>query len=711
MFSPRSQARSQQDDEAYAFEQGFMQQGATRYTPTSRIRRAVPTFRENVFADEPTQPPPPPQPYQQPPYQQPQQPQQPQQQPFKTTPIANRLGTFQPTTPSPMDVELFRDPLKDPQWQWVLSLLRWRLLAAAFWTVVATWATLLCVCYVTFTLFPLHSYFRSFLLLSSYLPTLCVYLATLGALYLRSRHLLGDASQPCSLASSLLTVAGHALLGVLSFLSLLAITRNTSFLNSARLLSLSQPPETAPGSISEALLKHALFGAYLGLCAASKVLFWDSRSRYIFPLVCQTRWDRFRGRIRASLSSAFSLLLVIFGSFQTLYFYFGFAFSSIALGFLSLFSEAPLALAEDVDHSTLSYLNVMQASLAVLLLWEFTHHLAEIIFTDPIRFDLSQTPPLRAHHGPAPQTSSETSDFPAEYLPCAHATLRSLLGAPHLINALQAPSSPLVRHHAALDFHRLAHHERPRRSALIFGESRVDLWMTLLYLFTERVCSLSKELGVAVDAAETSKRLHQNLPPKPERFKLWLKQLFRRTFGAIQPIPLNATTPSSSNSSNSKSTEPSQAPATVAFPWTFGRGLRTFLQERSRERSLLGDWQALILQIEALTRILLFSREEDSFGVIQNTNSLILILNTFATLRLSLEAYLTSIPAPVITSDQRLYTHQYLRLRPFALIEALNRSLSIITKHFQPYYLQIQGLLSPQTVQLIETSFLPHPFS
>ena len=298
----------------------------------------------------------------------------------------------------------------------------------------------------------------------------------------------------------------------------------------------------------------------------------------------------------------------------------------------------------------------------------------------------------------------DLTEFPAEYLPLVKNTHEGLRGSPHLVNALRCPFSSLIRHHAAFDLLRIASFDQPRRQALLFGGSRVDTWVTILYGFHQQVVATSKHLHLAAEEAQDLRKRLQNLPPKSQRLKLWVKQKLLQIFGSFQPIPLDANDPQQNENKKKQKKD------AIEFPWKFGKGFFTYLHDRSREQQHLGDWLALSWQIEALTRFLITSQTEDSFGIIQNTNSLVLILNTFVSLRIALETYLACVPAPIITNDPRLYTHQYLRLKPHALIDTLNRCLSLIMQHFHQYLHQMQSSLHPQWMQAMTKTFDPHPF-
>lgn len=594
-------------------------------------------------------------------------------------------------------------------------LLNWRLTASLFWHIPLIWIVVFVSCHLSFGLNPLSLYFTSFTKGSSYASTLILYVAHLLLGTVRFKAAVTGNDVIRGKRWTLVLIVAQVLVGVASVFALRSLlpaqssTINRTFTDDA----------TTALHIGEDTLRLLYAAVFVGLLAACRYAFWDERREIPFPRIMQHRLARFRGRLYNAATTAFATSLVSLVVFHLFYFYFGGFFTSAIVTVFGWFTETPIVVEQLAGEDWLEHIHIGRAVFLTLLLWELEFHVLEILLTDPLPFSITQPSPSVASHQRSHFHSTDSSSSSAtevrgiepplteEHVATLQHFHKSLPPSlPYLLNGLSYPDSSYIRHLAALDLHRIAFFDRYRRGVYVFGDSKIGPWLGLIAFFCQRTDHLVESLSALTAQHQEQRAASQHRQSTLKQLQLWFNQLVRDTLVPVfQPVPINNPSAPTSSNNGRGSHHQQQKKRVVEFPWLFARKIRSFFRERTLERELLGDWQAMVWLVEALGQLVVVSKEEDDFGIVQNTDSLAVLLNALVALHTALETFLRSAPPPMIGRDPRLQSHQFIRLRPYALIDSINRTISVLFTTFEPFLMQIRPNLTAQTWNVIDKVF------
>jgi nucleoporin NDC1 len=206
-------------------------------------------------------------------------------------------------------------------------------------------------------------------------------------------------------------------------------------------------------------------------------------------------------------------------------------------------------------------------------------------------------------------------------------------GTSYLLDALSYMSSPFIQYLAYLDLHHLAHWS-PQRRSYFYGDTTGDSWRRLLNLVCDRVDSISTSIYKLKYAKNVT-------------FPVPNGQISSGTLGSLQ------------------------------------RRLDNLLK-KNRVENPLEDLHLYVWAIEAISTMTCTSMREDRFGVVQNCDTIPILLNSLLSCLSAVEDYLNT-PLNLGVKDSslaRLEGYQIVRQPALVLVTVLNNAIYLIVSAF-----------------------------
>ena len=205
-------------------------------------------------------------------------------------------------------------------------------------------------------------------------------------------------------------------------------------------------------------------------------------------------------------------------------------------------------------------------------------------------------------------------------------------GTSYLLDALSNISSPFISYLAYLDLHYLSHWSVQRRS-YFYGDTTGDSWKRLLNLICDRIDSISTSI--------------YKLKQKKELIYSNNTSSLQYNYGSLGSVQ---------------------------------RKLDNLLKKNQLENPL-EDLQLYIWAIESISTMVCTSIKEDRYGVVQNCDTIPILLNSLLSCLSAVEDYLNS-PINFTDNNSRIEGYQLVRQPALVLVSVLNNSIYMIVTSF-----------------------------